>query len=102
MLLLHTLVVGLVVLPHQIVAFATDDCKSGKLWSLSSTLANQVDDLLVPSSFERVVSGSYVLTVDEDDGISAGGGTNTFGSYGTFYFDGNDILPEGNSCHICR
>ena len=45
--------------------------------------------------FSHFNSGYLVTIVEEDHGISDGGGTNTFGSYGTFYFDASEVFPDG-------
>lgn len=58
-------------------------------------LGKKLDEDLVPSQFSRVVDGYYVFIVDEEEGENSGGGTNTFGAYGAFFFNGTEILPDG-------
>lgn len=55
----------------------------------------QADLVLVPSKFSRVVDGFLIGVVDEEAGATDGGGTNPFGAYGTIFFNGVEILPEG-------
>ena len=83
-------------------AFSKVDCQGynvTSLYGLTNKIANQVDSILIPKYFKKSVSGYYKIIVDEERGLDNGGGSNTFGSYGSFLFTGSDIFPE-EFCNI--
>jgi len=74
-----------------------DQCSrhdNDKLYVAANSLFSSIDNALVPTHFKRVAEGYLVTVEDENNGIADGGGTNTYGAYGSFYFpNGNEIFP---------
>ena len=69
-----------------------------KLYSMAQETIMRVDEHLKRSKeVESVAEGFVVTIVDEEDGIDAGGGTNTLGSYNTAIFNGTQLYP-GDMC----
>jgi hypothetical protein len=78
------------------LALSPEICKSynsSLLYASTEATMKEMDKLLVPSQFARSIAGYYaVAVVDEEHGDESGGGTNTFGVYGTFIFP-CEVLP---------
>ena len=69
-----------------------------KLYSMAEDTMMRVDEHLKRSKeVESIAEGFVVTIVDEEDGIDAGGGTNTLGSYNTAIFNGTQLYP-GDMC----
>ena len=81
----------------------SNDCSElrgdkNKLFSLAEETLTRVDEYFVNSKEVASHLGGYVVTVvDEDDGVDAGGGTNTMGSYNSVLFNGTSLFP-GDMC----
>ena len=78
-----------------------DDCvnfrsNSDMLTSIATDVMHKAAVLLQKSGrFNHTSLGGVVTIVDEDAGVSSGGGTNTFGFYNTAFLNGSDIFPKG-------
>lgn len=81
------------------LTLSPDQCsrhQSTNLRNTATSFVEEVDDLLVPSVFKKVVRGYFLTVVNEENGINDGGSTNTFGSYGSFVIpNGTDLFPVG-------
>lgn len=99
--MMTTLVLSWFIIPFTVSALSLTPnlCKNhdnDKLYATANSLFSSIDKALVPSHFKRVAEGYLITIEDESDGVADGGGTNTFGAYGSFYFpNGNDIFPPG-------
>lgn len=77
-------------------ALSRDHCLSHDpttLLARSNGLASKADELL-SKSFSKIVSGMFVIIIDEQAGEEVGGETNPFGAYGTFIADGAAMFPQ--------
>jgi hypothetical protein len=58
-------------------------------------IAENVDDILVPTLFSRVEKGYMAIVVDGEEQDTDVVNTNPDGSYGRYFFNGENILPDG-------
>jgi len=75
----------------------SEDCSNfdiAQLYFVANGIANQADNYLSPY-FRSIYEGQWRDALDEKQGLRNGGFTNTFGSYGTTFFNSSEILPAG-------
>ena len=74
-----------------------EDCSNfdiAQLYLTANEVAKKADDYLSPY-FRSIYEGQWRVALDEKQGLRNGGFTNTFGSYGTTFFNSSEILPAG-------
>lgn len=79
-------------------ALTHEECISFDMKTLSKSISKttkKVKEVVGENDKYRVETGFMHMIVDEADGEESGGGTNTFGCYGTTLFNGPSIFPDG-------
>lgn len=87
---------------HNIAAvmsstITAEDCSNfdiAQLYFTANEVVKKADDYLSPY-FRSIYEGQWRVALDEMQGLRNGGFTNTFGSYGTTFFNSSEILPAG-------